>query len=200
MLLIAAAESACAPSLEFTGGSWDETAPLPEPLQELQAAILKGEIYVAGGFDAASAPSRAAYRYDPAADAWERIADLPAARHHMPLGGRLVRPDRNLNVVEAFDLAADRWTPRARMPSQRGGLASAALKGRIHTLGGETRFGVFENHEVYDPQADRWMVAPSMPTARHGLAAAADVGKLFAIGGGPRAGFAQTRVVEVYSP
>jgi hypothetical protein len=39
-----------------------------------------------------------------------------------------------------------------------------------------------------------------MPTGRHGLAAVAADGKIYVIGGGPRQGFAQTNVVEVWTP
>ena len=74
------------------------------------------------------------------------------------------------------------------------------LNGRIHTLGGETSSSVFDNHEVYDPQANSWTTVAPMPTARHGLGVAVVGGRLYAIGGGPRAGFAQTSVVEVFSP
>jgi N-acetylneuraminic acid mutarotase len=86
------------------------------------------------------------------------------------------------------------------MPSARGGLAAAAIDGRIHTFGGETTRSVFDNHEVYNVPAATWQTAPPMPTGRHGLAAAALNGRIYVIGGGPRAGLAQTFVVEVYSP
>src|SRR2546425_12445914 len=66
-------------------GKWSTAAPLPERLQELHAAVLHGKIYVAGGIDSANTAVARAYRYDPAGNRWERIADLPGARHHMPL-------------------------------------------------------------------------------------------------------------------
>jgi N-acetylneuraminic acid mutarotase len=109
-------------------------------------------------------------------------------------------PDRNFDVVEAYDPATDSWTARASMPSRRGGLAVVALGRMIHTFGGETSSAVFDNHESYDPAADAWRVLAPLPTARHGLAAAAVSGRIFVIGGGPRAGFAQTDVVEVFTP
>ena len=85
------------------------------------------------------------------------------------------------------------------MPSRRGGLASAVLDGKIHTFGGETRSGVFANHEVYDPARDAWSVSTPMPTARHGLAAVTVGARgIYVIGGGPKAGLAQTAVVEVW--
>ena len=116
------------------------------------------------------------------------------------IGGRPLNPDRNYDVVEAYDPAADRWTKRSAMPSRRGGLAAAVLDGVIHVIGGETRGSVFANHEVYDPATDRWITAPALPVARHGLAAAAVGGKLYVIGGGPTAGFSQTDVVDVFAP
>jgi N-acetylneuraminic acid mutarotase len=74
------------------------------------------------------------------------------------------------------------------------------LDGTIHVVGGETRNSVFQNHELYDPSTDRWTIAPALPVGRHGLAAAAVGGKLYVIGGGPKAGFAQTDMVDVYTP
>ncbi len=153
---------------------WTEAAAIPEPLQELHAAVLHGRIYIAGGFDADDAASTAAYRYDTAGDRWAPIRDLPRRRL--------------------------RTSDRAPMPSRRGGLAAVALGGKIYTYGGETRTEVFDNHEVYDPAADAWTSLSSMPTGRHGLGAAAVGGKAWVIGGGPSAGFAQTDIVEVYNP
>jgi N-acetylneuraminic acid mutarotase len=114
------------------------------------------------------------------------------------IGGRPISPGDNYDIVEAYDLATDRWTTKAPMPSKRGGLASAVLDGEIHTFGGERPDGVFDNHEVYDPARDRWTVAAPMPTARHGLAAVTLGGRIYVIGGGPRQGLAQTNVVEVW--
>ncbi len=192
---------------------WSTATSIPEPLQEMHAAVLHGKIYIAGGFDRNGQPTAVAYRFDPAAKTWQRIADLPAARHHMPLavagdtlyavGGLSETSFTAVNTLWIYredDPATDHWSRRASMPSRRGGLASAVLGGQIHTFGGETRTSVFDNHETYDPAADRWSTGPAMPTARHGLAAAAIEGKIYLIGGGPRAGLAQTDVVEVFTP
>jgi len=286
---------------------WSTVRPIPQALQEMHGAVLDGKIYIAGGFDRNGQATARAYRYDPAGDTWERIADLPAPRHHMPLavahdtlyavgglsgtdfraegtlwmyradgntwearaslpaprgasgvatvqgtlvavggigadggliaasaiydpatdmwraaapiptprdhlaaqqvggivyaiGGRPLDANQNYDVVEAYDAVTDGWTTKAPMPSRRGGLGAAVLDGSIHALGGETGTGVFADHAIYDPAANRWTNAAPLPTARHGLAVAAVNGKVYTIGGGPRAGFAQTEVVEVYTP
>ena len=40
-------------------GTWSRVAPLPQPMQELSAAVLHGRIYVAGGIDGANRASAA---------------------------------------------------------------------------------------------------------------------------------------------
>ena len=283
-------------------GSWGTAAHLPQPLQEMSGAVLHGKIYLLGGINTSNEATRLAYRYDPATNQWERIADLPIERHHMPVvvvndslyaiggyepptftptrtlflydeqnnlwlgrallpeargasaaaavSGRIVvaggigfsgqldsiaiydpatdtwrhgapiptlrdhltggavgatfyaiagRRDGNYDTVEAYDLAANRWATRHAMPSKRGGLGSAVLNGMIYTYGGE-RPGAYPNHERYDPATDTWAVLPPLPTPRHGMAVAALNGKIYVIAGGPKQGFAQTDVVEVYTP
>src|SRR5207244_7156869 len=66
-------------------GSWTTVAPIPQRIQEHHGVLYQGRIYIAGGIDSANQTTSVAYRYDPARNAWERIADLPAPRHHMPL-------------------------------------------------------------------------------------------------------------------
>lgn len=64
---------------------WTVGVPLPERLQEMHAAALRGDIYLAGGFDSTGAETRRAYRFVVAQNHWERITDLPEPGHHMPL-------------------------------------------------------------------------------------------------------------------
>ena len=58
---------------------------MPTLRSEIQAAALDGRIYVAGGFGTAGRVLRAFERYDPATDAWERLARLPRGIHHAAL-------------------------------------------------------------------------------------------------------------------
>jgi hypothetical protein len=74
-----------APCLDDTGPArtrvtWTEIAPIPSPAQsELAATALDGRFYVLGGYG----DLRGFKRYDPATGAWQRLADLPAGRHHL---------------------------------------------------------------------------------------------------------------------
>ena len=296
---------ACVSITAGSTGTWSTATPLPQPLQEMSAAVLHGRIYLAGGINTANEATRVAYRYDLGTDRWERIADLPMERHHMPLVvandslyaiggyeppgftpartlflydetnnlwlGRALMPEPRgasaagavtgkivvvggtgpnghldsiaiydpatdtwrrgapiptlrdhltggavggvfyaiagrrgtiFDLVEAYDLAANRWTTRRPMPSRRGGLGGTTLDGKIYTYGGEFSGtpGVNNNQERYDPASDSWTVLPPLPTARHGIAVATVGGKIYVMAGGPSAGFAQTDVVEVFTP
>ena len=289
---------------------WTTARRLPEPLLEARAAVLRGHIYVAGGIDEKGQPSSHVYRYDPGSDSWERVADLPAPRHHMPLvatgdslllaiggfsgkefhaertvwayqparntwtsrspvprpraasaavavggtvvvlgglerlvdggmadltpiyepasdqwhmgwpiltkrdhltadvvrdivyviGGRLLNPDHNLATLETYEVAHDKWGQKAPMLEPAGALGSAVLDGKIHTFGGESRYAVFNDHEVYDPAKNEWSEAAPLPTARHGAAVAALDGKIYVIGGGTKPGFSESDIVEVFTP
>ena len=83
----------------------------------------------------------------------------------------------------------------------RAGLASGALAGRVHVVGGEDLSAggaTFSEHEQYDPMADSWQPAPPLPTARHGLTAQAVNNKLYVLGGGPTPGLSVSDVVEIF--
>src|SRR4051812_31757363 len=90
-------------------GHWSTSAPIPERIQEHHGILYRGKIYIAGGLDSTGATTKVTYRYDPKANTWERLADLPEPRHHMPL---LVLND-TLYAVGGFDEL--RFTPKATM-------------------------------------------------------------------------------------
>jgi len=95
-------------------GRWSPAAPLPEPIQELSAAALHGKIYVAGGIDRSNHPTAAAFRYDPGTNGWERIADLPAPRHHMPLAVAGTRSTPSVGCRARASSPSARSGPTAR--------------------------------------------------------------------------------------
>jgi len=86
------------------------------------------------------------------------------------------------------------------MPTARADIGSAVVDGKIHVFGGESRAGVFAEHEVYDPATNRWSTALPLPTGRHGIGVASLGGKIYVIGGAPRPMHGQTDVVEVFTP
>lgn len=192
-------------------GSWQSAAPLPEPIQEFHAAVLDGRIYVAGGIFQGDAISPRMYRYDPEADAWDRVADLFEPRHHMPLvvaadslyavGGLGLfgfTPEDNLWV---YLVEEDRWEVRAGMSIARGASAAVALDDRIYVLGGYTHGpALVDLVEVYDPATGEWSSVTPLPSPRDHLAAAVLDGLIYVVGGRTVAAGSTLSVVHRYDP
>jgi hypothetical protein len=114
------------------------------------------------------------------------------------VGGRTVSGG-NMDRLDRYDPRTDAWESLAPLPQASGGLAAAALNGRLYAFGGEYfgpgGRGVYPHTWIYDPRADRWSAGPSMLTPRHGLAGAALAGRVLAIGGASQAGAAETTAI-----
>src|SRR4051812_7100358 len=59
------------------GPEWSTRAVLPTPRAEVAGVVLDGRIYVIGGVEASGKSSNVVEVYDPAADRWQRRANLP---------------------------------------------------------------------------------------------------------------------------
>ena len=194
-----------------TPGSWRRLAPMPTARQEVAVAVLAARVFVIGGLGAGAEPTATVEAYDPATDTWEARAPLPAPTHHAAaavvdgrlfvIGGYTGGPVSwsPLGTVYEYDAARNSWATRAALRAPRGALAAAALRGRIHAVGGSAD-GVTGTHEVYDAAADRWAEAPPLPTPRDHLAAVAFQGRLWALGGRRSFTGAQYATVEIYDP
>lgn len=60
----------------FDGTTWSSRAPMPTARSHAAAVVLDGKIWVIGGEEKRSVPSRAVEVYDPATDTWMRRAPL----------------------------------------------------------------------------------------------------------------------------
>lgn len=198
--------------------SWRALAPLPSARGAAAAVEVGGKIYVIGG---AALPAGqqsllpgsrqmvvgTVEVYDPVLDRWERRADMPTPRNHhaaaavdgkiYAIGGRIgsvfIPFSNGLDLVEAYDPAADRWGPvLERMPTARSGGAWASDGKQIYVAGGESQNGAmlsaYRAVESYDPARNRWHVLPSMPTPRHGCAGAIIDNRFYIAGGEAQSG------------
>ena len=209
---------------------WRSGPDLPGPWAETVAATLDdGTIHVVTGRRPAGlsnaqwshhADTNAHLMLPPGSDAWTTVAPAPTARNSASgavlderlhvIGGRTVNGG-NTPVHEVYDPFEDRWETRAPLPEPQagprgsGGLAAAALNGRIHVFGGEwfspSGGGVYDQVWAYDPEADAWSEASRMPTARHGLGALRIADAIYTIAGAAAAGGNRTSAaVEALSP
>lgn len=195
--------------------SWKALAPMPTKRGSPVAVTVGNRILVIGGATtppntdvAAVHPAQphivlgTVEEYDPATNTWRERRPMPTPRNHTTagvvngkvyvIGGRVgaafIGVGSNVDVVEEYDPATDRWGPvKARMPTARSAMASGVHNGRIYVEGGEMQTGVymmtFRALEAYDPAANRWTVLPSMPVSRHGLAGAVVGNRLHMVSG-----------------
>jgi len=127
-------------------GRWSAAAPLPEPIQELSAAVLHGKIYVAGGIDRTGRPTAAAFRYDPAANRWEAHRRSPGRtpphaarrreRHAVRRGWARRAELRAREQSVAVSRGPKPLGARAPLPTPRGASGAGAVNGKLVVVGG----------------------------------------------------------------
>lgn len=176
---------------------WTERAPLPAALNYPSAGAVGGKLYVFGGFAETFGvtPGLArgdGYRYDPHADAWERVAPMPTWRAGFALienrgslyaiGGR---GKLDVNANERYNPGDDSWDTLEPLPGPRDQLAGATLRGEIHVTGGRAYElgGNSARHDIYDAGQDAWRAGTDLPKTRSGHAAAVLDGRLVLFGG-----------------
>lgn len=205
--------------------AWEPLADLPSPQAEVAAGVIDGRLCVAGG-RTPKGDSNGDYGdhvdtgrllvLDEVKGAWREARPMPTARNSAAgavidgrlhvVGGRILTPsgNSNLSAHEVYDPSADRWESLRPMPLAQGGLAAAAVGGRLHVFGGEAFLPerkVFAEGWVYDPLADEWAALPAMPTPRHGLGAVAHEGRIHVVGGATKAGGEGTSEAhEIFTP
>ncbi len=195
--------------------TWTPRAPMPTQRSAGAAAVVDGNIYVAGG----RPPHGKDFAvYDPRTNAWRTLPDLPTQRNHLAaaaIGGKVYVAggrfgagfdSEKTDAVEVFDPATNAWTARARMLRPRGGVNGIAVLGCLHVFGGEGNdldsIGVFPDYDVYDPGTDRWRRLDPLPFPVHGVTGAAFIdGLIYLPGGGvAQGGSSGSKIHQVYRP
>jgi len=172
---------------------WATGPDLPVPLHHEAAATYKGEVVVAGGFQAASdlysRPSDRVFALR--GGAWVELPRLRRPRGAAAAGvvgdtlyvvggrdsGLLVEP------TEAFDGTG--WQDRAPIPTPRDHLAAVSDGKALYAVGGRflSPSATADAFERYDPVRDTWTALPALPTARGGMGAALANGRVIVAGG-----------------
>jgi N-acetylneuraminic acid mutarotase len=101
-------------------------------------------------------------------------------------------------TVEEYDPASNTWAARAPLPTARGWLTSATLKGKVYALGGfDTTYST--TVERYDPGTNAWSAVPSLPGPLRETAAVAFGGKTYVVAG-RSSGYGYSKSVYAYDP
>ncbi|WP_454085394.1 malectin domain-containing carbohydrate-binding protein [Georgenia sp. Marseille-Q6866] len=159
--------------LNLDGGTtWQARAPLPNPRNHLVGATLEGKVYAIGGQhneNENTGLQSDVHRYDPATNAWTKVASLPVARSHTAVvvrdGSIVVLGGTNpgnvaSRYVTAYHPDEDVWTNLPQLPAGR--------KTPVAAMVGDVLYLTTGSHAVTNWTgrfADRWESGPPLPVS-----------------------------------
>lgn len=155
---------------------------MPTARSEMSAGVIDDRIFVPGGWGNGFDQSTALEMYDPATDAWTKLADLPfhVNHHATAVYNNALYVFGPEAAALRYDPAADSWEELTLMPEERWAGAAAALGDYLYFVGGS---GSSSDLLRYDPSTDSWSrLAPLLQAREHTQAVALD-GQLYALGG-----------------
>jgi N-acetylneuraminic acid mutarotase len=178
---------------------WKSGAASPITRAEAARAVVNNRMYVFGGYyNAAIQATPRCDVYDPAANTWKRIADMPVAMTHqgMIVDGTTVwlvggyvgdHPGPGSTMVWKYDTLKNAWSRGPSLPEARGAGAAAIVGRTIHFFGGMNKERTVDMGTHWslnlDDQAAGWKRLADMPNPRNHLTGIAYGGKVYAIGG-----------------
>ena len=197
--------------------TWKQLPDMPTARDEFTAGVVGGKIYVIGGFTTVKRGAKVISKtlstvevYDPAANNWGKVADLPIARVRTgsaALNAKIYVIAGVTNVgggqqlVQVYDPATDKWEKGPDLTEKRWAGSSAAANGKVYALGGFRKEQVqVATVEEYDPAVNQWVKKADLPTPRYYIPPSAPMagGKIYIIGG--QGANVSSKAVEEYDP
>lgn len=188
---------------------WQTLTPMPENRMAGAAVSLDDKIYVIGG----TGGGEALLVFTAESGTWQMQPGPDQPREHVSaaafqgeiwvLGGRW-QGVGELNTVEIYSPAQNRWRPGPALNVARAGFGAAAVGNHLIVAGGEVIINGSEtlgSVEILTSDQAAWQVGPSLPVPIHGVGAAAYDNQLFLLGGSLRAGDIENEGnVQIFSP
>jgi N-acetylneuraminic acid mutarotase len=176
--------------------AWSIVANYPFASESVSCSSDGTLAYAVGGFDPNIGPTNAFNQYDPVADSWTPLANIPGAFYDAPsvyapntnriyvFGGL----DAGFNpsaVVQIYDVGTGTWQPNgAPMPGARYFAGAVYFNGNIFVAGGfDSTFTETNTTWWYDPVADTWNTSLAPIPAATGGAGYSVVGQNFYLAG-----------------
>ena len=183
---------------------WNRAAASPIPRFEGPSAVVNGKLYTFAGFeryrnaDHVLVATSQVHVYDPAADRWTRLADMPVAITHLnpAVDGTAIwfaggfqgnHPGPASNAVWKYDTVTNRWSAGPPLPAARGGGGLVRVGRTLHYIGGY--FGALQEPSSPDHWAlgldgsETWEKRAPMPVSRGHFGVVALDHKIYVIGG-----------------
>jgi DNA-binding CsgD family transcriptional regulator/N-acetylneuraminic acid mutarotase len=177
-------------------GTWQALSPKPTAVEDVDAEVISGKIFVPGGKLANGSVTNVLEIYDPQQDVWLKGSPLPVAMSGYALAsfeGRLYLfggwdGQHYLDSVFRYDVASDRWTQLPSMPVKRAFAGAAASGDRIFVLGGRNQDGTLATNTVYMPNNENqngsaWSEAAPLPEGRYAMGVTSIAGFIYLVGG-----------------
>lgn len=171
---------------------WTPRGEKPTPVAYVGAAVIDGRVYVPGGCDTDSRPTRLIEVYDVDEDAWEQVSPLPEARcayalaaqegHLYVFGGW--DGERYVSSGYVYNVEKDEWRELPSGDVSRGFAGAASLEGQLYVVGGYDGERELATCATYDPETQVWGNCAPLTVGRGGLGLVAVGGHLYAVGGG----------------
>ncbi len=198
--------------------TWAEKAPNPLNRMEALGVTVNGRLYAFGGYTVwPTATTRSDY-YDPVANTWTQIADMPEAFTHTQavtdgskiyfVGGFLgPYPSPSTGRMWIYTIATNSWSQGPSLPQALGAGAAAIVGRNLYYFGGTVRItnpsSFSDQGSVYVINLDTlssWQSLPSLPTKRNHMSAVAYNNRIYVFGGqaNGQEGDGNLDVVEMY--
>ncbi len=172
-------------------------------ISEGQSVAVNGRMYVFGGFPGSSyVPAREVHVYDPVANNFTRLNDMPKGLTHGGFatdgtdiyyaGGYIENATQSGQVfgtkdVYRYNVAANTYTALPPLPEDRAAGQLAYLNGKLHYMGGTNKARTVDvgDHYVLDLNntAAGWGTLAPLPNPRHHGAVIVWGGYIYYIGG-----------------
>ena len=183
-------------------------------VQQVNATVLDGRIWVAGGVTSSGEATASTQFYDPAINSWDQGPPLPEPLNH----AMLVTYHDQLVVIGGFhgrghDLLAEtsarmllldnktgKWVDGPPLGHPRGAGGAAVVGDKIVVVGGRTGNPeqLVTQTEIFDGTS--WHDAANIPVPGDHLAVTADSRYLYAVGGRKFTASSNTDAVQRYDP
>ncbi|MFN0087012.1 MAG: M36 family metallopeptidase [Blastocatellia bacterium] len=162
-----------------------DIAAMPRGINGGDAALVKGKIYIPGGFDTTASLANVHQAYDIATNAWATVAAPPtgallyAAVADDPRGVFYMIGGNNgqssVAIVRSYAPETNTWSDLPALSAARNGHNAALIDGKLYVAGGQNATGALATGEVYDFSTQRW--TPIAPLNRAVLFATDYVGR-----------------------
>ena len=188
---------------------WSQPTRSPVGLNHSQAAVYRGDLYLAGGYLEGDAATAGFWRYDPRRRRWQELPPMGLARGAAGaavvgdklyvVGGApqtfgVTLSGRPYGRLEIYDFEDETWESGPDMPAPRHHTVAVGLGGKLYVAGGRPGLNdgsspPTDEFDRYDPATGSWeRLSPlPLPTGFMGITTAA--GQVVVVGGENQAGW-----------